>query len=88
MVVSGRPHSDKNLMKSKIFVTIVTAPVLLNDWLNNVLEVVIPLRWKQYLSIIQWSQDFGWMLGWKCEDVEPGPGEFGDRSGWHYGHSR
>jgi len=70
------------------FWTIVTAPVLLNDWLNNVLEVVIPLRWKQYLSIIQWSQDFGWMLGWKCEDVEPGPGEFGDRSGWHYGHSR
>jgi len=44
MAVSGRPHSDKNLMKSKIFVTIVTAPVLLNDWLKNDLEVVIPLR--------------------------------------------
>jgi len=32
------------------------------------------------LSITGWPQDISWMLGWKCEDVGTGPGEFGDES--------
>jgi len=35
----------------------------------------------EYLSITGWPQDFSWMLGWKCEDVGTGSGEFGDESG-------
>ena len=51
-------------------------------------KVCIHFTCNQYLSIMRWSQGFGRILWWKCEDVEPRPRELGDQSGWQYGPSR